>query len=63
MVEYGILLDNELPSLLELYKQLNQDDNIINEITVKNIWKNIKNQNIKYFVAKENGNIIASCYR
>ena len=62
MVEYGILLDNELSSLLELYKQLNQDDNIINEITVKNIWENMKNQNIKYFVAKENNNIIASCY-
>ena len=62
MVEYGVLLDNELPSLLELYKKLNQDDNIINEITVKNLWENITNQNIKYFVAKENGNIIGSCY-
>jgi GNAT superfamily N-acetyltransferase len=62
MIEYGILLDNELPSLLELYKQLNPNDNAVDEISVKNIWENIKHQNIKYFVAKENGIIIASCY-
>ena len=62
MVEYGILLENELLSLLELYKQLNLEDNMINESTAKNIWKNIETQNIKYFIAKENGKIIASCY-
>ena len=62
MIEYGILLRDELFSLLDLYKQLNPEDNIINEITIKNILENIKNQNIKYFVAKENGNIVASCY-
>jgi len=62
MVEYGILLGNEILSLLELYKQLNPEDNIIDEFTAKNIWENIENQNIKYFIAKENGKIIASCY-
>ena len=62
MVEYGILLENELLSLLELYKQLNPEDNIIDEFTAKNIWKRIEAQNIKYFIAKENGKIIASCY-
>ena len=62
MIEYGILSENELLSLLELYKQLNPNDNMINEFTAKNIWKNIENQNIKYFIAKENGKIIASCY-
>ena len=61
MIEYGILTDNELSSLLELYQQLNPGD-FIDEITAKNIWKDIKNQNIKYFVAKENGKIISSCY-
>jgi ribosomal protein S18 acetylase RimI-like enzyme len=60
-VEYGILADNELFSLLELYRQLNSGDTI-DEITSKTVWENIKNQNIKYFVAKENGKIIASCY-
>jgi hypothetical protein len=41
MVEYGILLENELLSLLELYKQLNPEDNMINEFTARNIWGNI----------------------
>ena len=62
MVEYGILAENELSSLLELYRQLNPKDDVINEMTVKTVWEHIKNQNVKYFVAKENGKIIASCY-
>ena len=61
MVEYGILTDDELLSLLELYRQLNPND-FIDEITAKNIWKSIKKQNVKYFVAKENEKIISSCY-
>ena len=61
MIEYDILTENEISSLLELYQQLNPDD-VVNEITAKNIWGKIKNQDIKYFVAKENGKIIASCY-
>ena len=46
MVEYGILAENELSSLLELYKQLNPQENIIDEFSAKNIWKNIENQKI-----------------
>jgi len=61
MVEYGILNDNELSSLLELYKQLNSDDEI-SETIAKDVWENIKKQDVKYFVARENGRIIASCY-
>jgi ribosomal protein S18 acetylase RimI-like enzyme len=62
MIEYGILTENELLSLLELYEQLNPNDNIIDETTTKSVWEKIKTQNIKYFAAKENGKIIASCY-
>jgi len=62
MIEYGVLTENELPSQLELYKQLNPDDEPTEETVAKNIWEEIKDQNIKYFVAKENGRIIASCY-
>ena len=62
MAEYSILAENELLSLLELYKQLNPDDSTLNEITAKNILEEIKTQNIKYFAAKDNGRIIASCY-
>ena len=62
MIEYDILLEDELLSLLELYKQLNPEDKTINQSTAKNIWKIIETQNIKYFIAKEKGKIIASCY-
>jgi len=61
MVEYGVLTEHELYSLLELYQQLNADD-VINDIVAKDIWQNIEKQDIKYFIAKENGKIIASCY-
>jgi len=62
MIEYSIMVEKELMSLLELYKQLDPNDDIINEFTAKNIWSNIENQNIKYFVAKENEKIVVSCY-
>ena len=62
MIEYGILVENELNGLLELYKQLNSDDEIINGFTIKNVWKNILEQNICYFIAKDNGKIVASCF-
>ena len=62
MIEYDILSEDELSSLLELYKQLNPNEDIIDENTAKNIWEKIETQNIKYFTAKDNGKIIASCY-
>jgi len=61
-IKYEILEENGLSSLLELYKQLNPNDNILDECIVKNIWENIINQNIKYFIAKDNEKIIGSCY-
>ena len=61
-IKYEILEEKGLSSLLELYKQLNPDDNILDERIIKNIWENIKNQNIKYFIAKDNEKIIGSCY-
>ena len=62
MIVYGFLEENELLSLLELYQQLNPDDDKIDDIAAKNIWERITSQNIKYFVAKDDGKIIASCY-
>jgi GNAT superfamily N-acetyltransferase len=61
VIEYGTLAENDLMFLLELYEQLNPDEGI-DEIVAKNTFEHIKSQNIKYFVAKENGKIIASCY-
>ena len=63
MIEYGVLMENEISALLELYKQLNPLNEIaVNESTVKNIWNEIKKYDIKYYVARENGKIIGSCY-
>jgi len=62
MIEYGTLIEKDISSLLELYKQLTPDDNVLDEVNASNIWENIEKHNIKYFIAKENGKIIASCY-
>jgi len=35
MIEYGILMENELFSLLELYQQLNSTDDTMGETTAK----------------------------
>ena len=61
MIEYSTLTENGLFSLLELYQQLNGNDTT-NENTAKKIWQKIKKHNIKYFIAKEKGKIISSCY-
>ena len=61
MVEYGILMENDIQSLLELYRQLNPNDGMMNEAIVKKVWNNIQDRNIRYFVARENDRIIASC--
>ena len=63
MIEYGIMAENEISSLLDLYKQLNPLDEVpINKFTANSIWKEIEKYNIKYYIAKENGEIIGSCY-
>ena len=62
IIEYRELMENEIFELLDLYEQLEQNEVKINEIEAKKIWKIIKSQNIKYFIAKNNGKIISSCY-
>jgi hypothetical protein len=54
MIEYGVLLEHEIPLLLELYKQLTPlNDEIINECTAKKIWKEIEKYNITYLTQKQ----------
>jgi len=54
----------DLSSILELYKQLNENNGSsnINIDEVNKIWDNIENIGIKYFLAKDNGKITGSCY-
>jgi GNAT superfamily N-acetyltransferase len=61
MIEYGILTENELSSLLELYKQLIPNDDLTTDAVSKSVWENMKKHDIKHFVARENGKLIASC--
>jgi GNAT superfamily N-acetyltransferase len=61
-VEYCIAGKEDLPMILKLYEQLNPEENVINIEAAKNIWKIIEQNNIRYFIAKENNKILASCY-
>jgi GNAT superfamily N-acetyltransferase len=53
----------DLDSILNLYKQLNPDEKIIDIDEAKNIWKNVENNKwIKYFIAEDKNKIVSSCY-
>ncbi|MDR2424830.1 MAG: GNAT family N-acetyltransferase [Prevotellaceae bacterium] len=62
MIEYGMMLENEILLLLDLYKQLNPDNILPDEFTVKNVWNEIEKQSVKYFVARDKDKIVAACY-
>jgi len=62
LIEYGVLTESDIFSLLELYRQLIPSDIAITETAAKDVWEKIEKQDIKYFAAKENGKVIASCY-
>jgi GNAT superfamily N-acetyltransferase len=61
-MEYSIAGKEDLSNILKLYEQLNPEENIINTEDAKEIWKIIEQNDIKYFIAKEGGKIVASCY-
>jgi GNAT superfamily N-acetyltransferase len=63
MIEYSVLTKSEIALLLELYKQLHSPNEItVDEIAAENVWSEINKYNIKYYIAKDNGKIIGSCY-
>ena len=62
-MEYVIGNKDDLDAILELYKQLNDtNDSLFNLEKANKIWDIIERNNIKYILAKENGNIIGSLY-
>ena len=61
-IKYTELMEEEIFQLLDLYDQLEQNEERIDEKKKKKIWEKIKSQNIKYFIAKNNSKIISSCY-
>ena len=62
-MEFRTLTGTDLPSLLELYRQLQPEDGEILVESSAEVWKEIeKDKNIRYFGAVEDGRVVSSCY-
>jgi GNAT superfamily N-acetyltransferase len=61
-MKYCIAKRENLANILELYKQLNPTNIDFSMENANKIWNKIENENIRYFVAKDNDKIIGSCY-
>ncbi len=62
-MEFRRLTENDLQSLLELYKQLQPDDDFTPLEDSKAVWKEIENNpDIQYFGAIDNGRVVSTCY-
>ena len=62
MIEYYIAKKEHIPKILELYKQLFPEEKPLEVNKANEIWEIIEKNNIKYFIAMEDNNIISSCY-
>ncbi|MCR5652011.1 MAG: GNAT family N-acetyltransferase [Lachnospiraceae bacterium] len=62
-MEFRRLTKQDLQSLLELYKQLQPDDDPSSVEESKSVWQEIENDpNIQYFGAIDNGKVVSTCY-
>ena len=62
-MEFRELRVSDLPSLLELYRQLDPDDEACPAEQSGRIWKEIEdNGNIRYFGAIDDGRVVSTCY-
>ena len=62
-MEFRRLTGADLTSLLELYRQLDADDDQSTPEQSEKVWMQIKNDpNIQYFGAIENGKVVSTCY-
>ena len=62
-MEFRRLTLSDLESLLELYKQLDADDNERSVEQSKKVWKEIEaDANIQYFGAIDDGRVVSTCY-
>ena len=52
----------DLPQIFKLYKELQPDDPPINEECATVVWGQANASGAKYFVADDNGCIVASCF-
>ena len=62
-MEFRRLTGADLTSLLELYRQLDADDDQSTPEQSEKVWMQIKNDpNIQYFGAIDNGKVVSTCY-
>ena len=62
-MEFRRLTEQDLQSLLELYKQLQPDDAPSSVEESKSVWQEIENNpDIQYFGAIDNGKVVSTCY-
>ena len=62
-MEFRRLKGADLDSLLELYKQLDADDDVCPAGQYENVWKEIEgNENIRYFGAIDDDRVVSTCY-
>ena len=62
-MEFRKLTVSDLPSLLELYRQLDENDEQCSFEQNKRTWDEIEdNSNIQYFGAIDDGKVVSTCY-
>lgn len=62
-MDYVIGKKEDLSAILELYKQLSDSNDFSFTINEANkVWDIIENNNVKYFLAKDNKKLTGSCY-
>ncbi|MEE3472916.1 MAG: GNAT family N-acetyltransferase [Butyrivibrio hungatei] len=62
-MEYRRLTASDLPPLLDLYKQLDADDDVCPKDQSEEAWKEIEaNAYIQYFGAIDDGKVVSTCY-
>lgn len=62
-MEFRRLTTSDLPSLLELYRQLDEDDDKSTLEQSTKVWEGIdSNPDIQYFGAVDNGKVVSTCY-
>lgn len=62
-MEFRTLTKNDIPSLIDLYKQLDPINESMQLEESQEIWKKIcENKSIKYFVAVDGDKVVATCW-
>jgi len=64
-MEYGIAKRTDLENIIKLYRQFYPDVDIFADLKMEEankVWDEIEKYNIKYFIAKKDGDILAACY-